>query len=120
MASGTTTIRRRKPLPASKLCGPSPGGLRARATAAYAGLFRALGDETRLEIVGLLAARGRELCVCEIEAHFDLSQPTVSHHLRILREAGVVASERRGTWVYCSLEPAVRERLGAFEALLGR
>src|SRR5262245_57478092 len=120
MAGGATTSRRRRPLPGSTPRRPSPGGLRARATTAYAGLFRALGGATRLEIVGLLAARGRALCVCEIEARFDLSQPTVSHHLRILREAGVVASERRGTWVYYSLEPAVRERLGASEALLER
>jgi ArsR family transcriptional regulator len=99
-------------------CCTSPGRLRTRATAAYAAIFRALGDATRLEMVGLLAARGKELCVCELEGHFDLSQPTVSHHLRILREAGIVSAERRGTWVYYSLEPRVRETLRAFDALL--
>jgi ArsR family transcriptional regulator len=71
-------------------------------------------------MVGLLAAQGKELCVCELESHFDLSQPTVSHHLRILREAGIVSAERRGTWVYYSLEPGVREKLHAFEQLLDR
>jgi len=104
---------------ASGACCPGPRRLRARATAGYAQLFRALGDATRLELVGILAARGRELCVCELESHFDLSQPTVSHHLRILREAGVVSAQRRGTWVYYSLAPSVRERLRAFEGLLG-
>ena len=103
---------------ASEACCPSPGGLRGRATAGYAKFFRALGDTTRLEMVGLLAAQGKELCVCELESHFELSQPTVSHHLRILREAGVVSSERRGTWVYYSLERGAREKLQAFEDLL--
>jgi ArsR family transcriptional regulator len=81
-------------------------------------LLKALADETRLEIVGLLAAKRRELCVCEIESHFELSQPTVSHHLRILREAGVVSSERRGTWAYYALEPRAIEALGRFHGLL--
>jgi ArsR family transcriptional regulator len=71
-------------------------------------------------MVGLLAARGKELCVCELESHFSLSQPTISHHLRLLREAGVVAAERRGTWVYYTLEPGVGAQLRAFDALLGR
>jgi ArsR family transcriptional regulator len=70
-------------------------------------------------MVGLLAAEGKELCVCELESHFDLGQPTVSHHLRILREAGVVSGERRGTWVYYSLGPGVREKLREFDGLLG-
>lgn len=103
----------------SGACCPSPRRLRTRATAGYRRLFRALGDSTRLEIVGLLAAQGKELCVCELESHFNLSQPTVSHHLRILREAGVVSSERRGTWVYYALEPGVRQELHAFDSLLG-
>ncbi len=70
-------------------------------------------------MVGLLAGQGKELCVCELESHFSLSQPTVSHHLRILREAGVVSGERRGTWVYYTLEPGMREKLRAFDSLLG-
>ena len=92
--------------------------MKTRATAGFAPLFKALGDATRLEMVGLLAAEGKELCVCDIESHFELGQPTVSHHLRILREAGVVTSERRGTWVYYSLERGTLERLAAFKAVL--
>jgi len=100
-------------------CRPNPMRLLTCATAAYTPLFRALGDETRLEIVGLLAACGQELCACEIESRFDLSQPTVSHHLRILREAGIVTAERRGTWVYYALAAGARARLRSFDALLG-
>jgi ArsR family transcriptional regulator len=100
-------------------CCPPTGRIRPKATRPFAQLFKALGDPTRLEIVGLLASARGELCVCDIEARFDLSQPTVSHHLRILREAQIVSSERRGTWVYYALEPRARERLRAFDELLG-
>ena len=85
---------------------------------AFAPLFKALGDGTRLEIVALLAAAAGELCACEIERRFDLSQPTISHHLRLLREAGVVTSERRGSWVYYTLDPDGVEALSKFRALV--
>lgn len=81
-------------------------------------MFKALADDTRLEMVGLLAAHGRELCVCDIETHFDVSQPTVSHHLRVLREAGIVSSERRGSWVYYVLSPIVARALQRCAKLL--
>ena len=71
-------------------------------------LFRALGDETRVQIVRLLAAQPEPLCVCHVEAAFSLSQPTISHHLKVLREAGLVTTERRGVWIYYQLR---RERL---------
>ena len=61
-------------------------------------LFKALGDPTRLRIVALLSQA--ELCVCHIEAALDLPQPTVSRHLAVLRNAGVVEPERRGTWMF--------------------
>lgn len=66
----------------------------------------------------MLAAKRGELCVCDLESRFDLGQPTVSHHLRILREAGVVTAERRGTWVYYALAPELRRRLVEFDRLL--
>lgn len=110
--------RRREPV--AQACCPAPRRLRSRATKTFVALFKALGDETRLEMVGLLAAEGAELCVCDIESHFDLGQPTISHHLRILREARVVTSDRRGTWVYYALAEDVRERLVTFQALLRR
>ncbi len=73
-------------------------------------LLQALGDPTRLSIVRQLASE-REVCQCDLTACIELAQPTVSHHLRVLREAGLVAAERRGTWVYYSLEPAGLARL---------
>ncbi len=64
--------------------------------------FNALGDPIRLKVVKLLA-RHDALCVCELQEAFDVGQPTVSHHLRVLRDAGLVDVQRRGTWAYYSL-----------------
>jgi ArsR family transcriptional regulator len=64
--------------------------------------FTALGDEIRLKIV-LLLAQHEALCVCELQQAFDVEQPTISHHLKILREANLVDVQRRGTWAYYSL-----------------
>ncbi|MGE3273092.1 MAG: ArsR/SmtB family transcription factor [Chloroflexota bacterium] len=65
-------------------------------------VFRALGDATRLEVYRLIAAQADPICVCDITARFDVSQPTISHHLKILREAGLVTVSRRGVWAYYS------------------
>lgn len=111
-----TNLRRK---PGARTCCPSSARRHPRATKPFAPFFRALGDETRLEIVGLLAAQDGELCVCEIEKHFNLGQPTISHHLRVLRQAGIVSSERRGTWVYYSVAPAALETFRAFQILVG-
>lgn len=71
--------------------------------------FKALADPTRVEIVRRLACCD-ECCVCDLNEVFDLSQPTISHHLKLLREAGLVESSRRGTWSYYRLVPgAMRE-----------
>ena len=67
--------------------------------------FKALGDPVRLRLLSLIASAGPEACVCDLNEAFDLSQPTISHHLKVLREAGLVSSERRGTWVYYRLHP---------------
>ncbi|TAH37188.1 MAG: ArsR family transcriptional regulator [Planctomycetota bacterium] len=101
-------------------CCPGRPKRRARPTASYVRLFRALGDEARLEIVGLLAAAKGALCACDIESHFTLSQPTISHHLRVLRDAGLVTSDRRGTWVYYSLGRDTLRQLREFQELLQR
>jgi ArsR family transcriptional regulator len=83
----------------------------------YASLLKALADDTRLSIIGLLAASD-ELCVCEIEAQVKhLSQPTISHHLKQLREAGLVRAERRGTWIYYAIDQGAVARLREFVAL---
>ncbi|MFN0071575.1 MAG: ArsR/SmtB family transcription factor [Chloroflexota bacterium] len=63
-------------------------------------VFRALGDGTRLEVYRLIAAQTTAICVCDIVTNFQLSQPTISHHLKILREAGLVSVSRRGVWAY--------------------
>jgi ArsR family transcriptional regulator, arsenate/arsenite/antimonite-responsive transcriptional repressor len=64
-----------------------------------AALLKALADPVRLRLMSLIAAAD-EACVCDLTSTFTVSQPTISHHLRILREAGLVEAERRGTWVY--------------------
>jgi ArsR family transcriptional regulator len=78
--------------------------------------FKALGDPTRLAIVNQIAGSG-ESCVCSLDS-LGLSQPTVSHHLKILRDAGLVESTRRGTWAFYRLVPSAVEALGF--ALTGR
>jgi len=84
------------------------------AAAGMAQVFKALGDPVRLRLVSLIGAhQGGEVCVCELTEAFDLTQPTISHHLKVLREAGIITSERRGTWVYYRLEPATLDRMGA-------
>ena len=107
---------------ASRACCPAslpvPDGVRDGA-ARLAPVCKALGEATRLQIAGLLARAGDYLCACEIEAHFDLSQPTISHHLRVLRQAGLVQSERRGTWIYYRLDPAVIQAARSLAALVG-
>lgn len=75
-------------------------------------LLSALADPTRLAIVRQLAAES-ETCACDFTSCCDVGQPTVSHHLRVLREAGVVTSERRGQWIFYRLAPDVAERLTA-------
>jgi ArsR family transcriptional regulator len=82
-------------------------------------LFQALAEPTRLAIVKQLASDG-EVCACDFTSCCDVSQPTVSHHLRVLREAGVIVSERRGTWIYYWLEPKAARRIGALARLMGR
>jgi ArsR family transcriptional regulator, arsenate/arsenite/antimonite-responsive transcriptional repressor len=86
--------------------------------AGLAQVFKALGDPVRLRLVSLIGAReGGEVCVCDLTSAFDLSQPTISHHLKVLREAGLIDSERRGTWVYYRLVPAALERMAGLLAV---
>src|SRR5438270_7435978 len=76
-----------------------------------AALFKALGDPHRLAMIATMARAEDEVCVCDFTGALPLEQPTVSHHLRILREAGLVTCERRGTWVYYRLAPGARDRI---------
>jgi len=76
-----------------------------------AALFKAIADPYRLRMLATLAAAPEEVCVCDFTGALPLNQPTVSHHLRILREAGLVTCERRGTWVYYRLASDARARI---------
>jgi ArsR family transcriptional regulator len=88
------------------------------AAAGLARVFKALGDPVRLRLVSLIGAhQGGQVCVCELGTAFDLTQPTISHHLKVLREAGIVDCERRGTWVYYWLVPAALGRMSALLSL---
>lgn len=83
--------------------------------AELAKLFKAMGDPVRLRLLSMIASRaGGEVCVCDLTPAFDLSQPTISHHLKLLRQAGLIDCERRGTWVYYWALPATLDRLAAF------
>ncbi|MHB0874591.1 MAG: ArsR/SmtB family transcription factor [Anaerolineae bacterium] len=75
-----------------------------------AALFRALADETRLDLLRQLRQQG-EVCVCDFWACCALTQPTISHHLKVLRDAGLVIGEKRGQWVHYRLNPEKIERL---------
>ena len=81
-------------------------------------LFKALADPTRLEIVRLLRAQPGATCVCDIVDHFDLAQPTISHHLKVLREAGLIEQSRVGIWSFHRLDPEGAKLLDEAEALL--
>jgi ArsR family transcriptional regulator len=83
-----------------------------------AALFRALADPHRLAMLATLARAEDEVCVCDFTGALPLEQPSVSHHLRILREAALVTSQRRGTWVYYRLAGDARNRLDAALASL--
>ncbi|HEY8648658.1 MAG TPA: metalloregulator ArsR/SmtB family transcription factor [Candidatus Limnocylindria bacterium] len=80
-------------------------------------ILRAIAEPTRLAIVRQLASTG-EVCACDFTDRCGVSQPTVSHHLKVLREAGVVSCERRGTWIYYRLEPKAAGRISALGHLL--
>ena len=79
-----------------------------------AALAKASGDPIRLQLVDVLRKHAGKVCVCELVPLFDLSQPTVSHHLKVLREAGIVGSERRGLWAYYYVNPEAVGELSAW------
>ena len=77
-------------------------------------MFKALGDPVRLRMLSLIASHENgESCVCDISPAFELSQPTISHHLKVLREAGLLDCERRVTWVYYRVIPSALAQLSA-------
>lgn len=99
---------------AAVCCGPLT---RAPITAAeaerLAGIFKAVADPARLRLLSIIARHdGGEACVCDLTEPLDLSQPTVSHHLKVLVEAGLVTREKRGKWAYYAVIPAALDALG--------
>ncbi|MEV0687985.1 metalloregulator ArsR/SmtB family transcription factor [Nocardia sp. NPDC050378] len=82
--------------------------------AELAAVFKALSDPVRLRLLSLVASRaGGEACVCDISDGVEVSQPTVSHHLKVLREAGLLTSERRASWVYYRVVPEAFARISS-------
>ncbi|KAA8890424.1 helix-turn-helix transcriptional regulator [Nocardia colli] len=80
--------------------------------AQLANVFKALADPVRLRLLSSIASRAsQEACVCDVSDGFDISQPTISHHLKVLREAGLLTSERRASWVYYKVVPEALQRL---------
>ncbi|MFD0227119.1 ArsR/SmtB family transcription factor [Streptomyces hirsutus] len=102
----------RSPRPPSTGPAPPPGHGCVRHRERTAAMFKALGDPVRLRRFSAVAShQGGEACVCDI-SDARVSQPTVSHHLKKLKEAGLLTSERRGTWVYYRVEPSVMAAMG--------
>jgi ArsR family transcriptional regulator len=92
--------------------------LPAETAAVLAPAFKALGDPVRLQLMSMIAsAPGGEICVCDLTPAFELSGPTISHHLKSLREAGLVDGDRRGTWVYYRARPGILRQLAALLAV---
>jgi ArsR family transcriptional regulator, arsenate/arsenite/antimonite-responsive transcriptional repressor len=120
-ASRPSPSRRTLPLadvPDAACCPPlAIEPLTADEAAELAPLFKAIADPARLRLLSLIASHpGGEACVCELTGAFDLTAPTISHHLRVLREAGLIDSERRGTWVYYWVNPGMLARMSALLA----
>ena len=96
------------------------GALDAEQAGAFAPMFKALGDPVRLRLLSMIAsAGGGEVCVCDLTGAFALTGPTISHHLKVLREAGLVDSDRRGTWVYYRLVPGTLTLLAGLLDITG-
>ncbi|MFI0349382.1 ArsR/SmtB family transcription factor [Actinomadura sp. 9N407] len=100
-------------------CAPLSGPLLSEGEAVdLAKVFKALSDPVRLRLLNLIAStEGGEACVCDLTGPFELTAPTISHHLKVLRQAGLIEGERRGTWVYYRVVPEALIRLAGLFAL---
>ena len=105
-----TVIDQTAPTREASCCGMATSPVSASDAARLAPMFKALGDPARLQMMSMIAAKP-ELCVCEITPAFELSSGTISHHLKTLRETGLVGCERRGTYVYYWVQPEALEAL---------
>lgn len=121
--SQTKAIPMKKTAPACDITPVDPRDLLGEAELkTWVATLKALGHPVRLRMVDLIHhQQGDDICVCEFEHHFDLKQPTISHHLKILRDAGLIQSRQDGSWVRHSIEPdtfvRVQELLGTFSGM---
>ena len=107
-------------LPVIQCCRPlDTPSLSPEEAEASAQLFKVLGDPARVRILNVLATTDEPVCVCELVPALGLSQPTVSHHLKKLTEAGLLAREQRGTWAFFTIDPDAASRLSALADLKG-
>ncbi|GGV16040.1 transcriptional regulator [Actinomadura cremea] len=100
-------------------CAPLSGPVMSEdAAVELAGVFKALADPVRLRLLNMIAsAEDGEVCVCDLTGPFELSGPTISHHLKVLRNAGLIEGERRGTWVYYRVVAEKLTRMAGLFAL---
>jgi ArsR family transcriptional regulator len=115
MSTGLELAPKQKRAPGEPCCEPVvyPDVERKEAER-MARVAKALGDPVRLQLVDVLRKHAGKVCVCELVPLFDLSQPTVSHHLKVLRDAGIVASEREGLWAYYYVRPDALKEFSAW------
>jgi ArsR family transcriptional regulator len=115
MAVDLELVPKQKRAPGERCCEPVvyPDVERAQAQG-LAQIAKALGDPVRLQLVDVLRRHAGQVCVCELVPLFDLSQPTLSHHLKVLRDAGIVDSERRGLWAYYYVIPEALTELSGW------
>lgn len=121
MAQATIIERTAPPNTLAGYCGTIQApSLTVERAEEYAEWFKALADPTRIRILNLLARNPEPICVCDIVDHFALGQPTISHHLKILRETCFVRTERRGTFIYYSINrTCVNEFPAAARLIMG-
>jgi ArsR family transcriptional regulator len=107
MTAASTTKAPTTPLRIKGCCHPVAQPLPGEHVDGLAAVYKALGDPTRIQILHILAIAAEPVCVCDFTAAFELGQPTISHHLATLREAGIVTSFKRGIWAFYRLNPAM-------------
>lgn len=114
--SNQTVVFERSTAADASCCAPMAAApLAAPHAADLARMFKALGDPIRLRLLSMITSAGDETCVCDLSSAFDVTGPTISHHLKVLREAGLIEGDRRGTWVYYR---PVRTAIGHLASLL--
>ena len=113
MTGASATRSAVAPLRVKGCCHPVAPALPEARAEELAAVYKALGDPTRIQILHILATTSEPVCVCDFTAAFDLGQPTISHHLATLREAGIVTSFKRGIWAFYRLNPDMSDHARA-------